>query len=464
MPLALGDWPGRTICTGHRGAWRLASRSGAEMKRGTMKSFSKVALACALFFALAGSAWAAPRAVDAPKRRPTKAPTLSSVAAALDDEIPGTAVPASPVIGTLDETADVRDVFSVSLAEGDRLTVSLTGDVGTDFDVFLYAPDAVAPIDVAEPVDGSAGEEYPEEFSYVATSAGTYYLDAYAYTGSGAYTLTYTKIAAEANDDIPGVAAPASPINDALAESGDSSDVYRVWLNAGETLSVSLSGAAGTDFDVYLYAPDATSVYVDDSVAGSDQEDVYPETFDYPAPSSGFYFLEAYAYTGSGAYSLSYSVAAASPLKPVYRFYNLRNGSHFYTASLAEKNSVQANLSDTYHYEGPAYVVNTANALNSSPLYRFYNKKNGSHFYTASLAEKNSVQANLSATYAYDGPAYNVCLTPEHHDGLAFLQQEERLALLHRQSRREGQRSGQPLGDLLARRPRVLHRAVDEDS
>ena len=41
-------------------------------------------------------------------------------------------------------------------------------------------------------------------------------------------------------------------------------------------------------------------------------------------------------------------------------------------------------------------------------MYRFYNKMNGSHFYTASEAEKNSVLANLSATYSLDGVAFYV--------------------------------------------------------
>jgi hypothetical protein len=218
-------------------------------------------------------------------------------------------------------------------------------------------------------------------------------------------------VAAASDDDIPGVGAPASPITGTLNADTDWSDVYRVWLNAGQTLSVTLNGVGGTDFDIFLYAPNATSVEVDDSVADS-SGDVYPETFDYLAPTSGFYYLEAYAYTGAGAYTMSYTITPASTVKPVWRFYNKRNGSHFYTATLSECNSVRDNLSATYAYEGPAYTINTLNALNSSPLYRFYNKRNGSHFYTASLAEKNSVQANLSATYAYDGPAYNVCLTP----------------------------------------------------
>ena len=94
---------------------------------------------------------------------------------------------------------------------------------------------------------------------------------------------------------------------------------------------------------------------------------------------------------------------------PVYRFYNKKNGSHFYTASEAEKNNVQSKLSATYGYDGPAYKASSAY---TTPLYRFYNKKNGSHFYTASESEKNSVIKNLGATYSYDGPAYNVTSGP----------------------------------------------------
>ena len=94
---------------------------------------------------------------------------------------------------------------------------------------------------------------------------------------------------------------------------------------------------------------------------------------------------------------------------PVYRFYNKKNGSHFYTASEAEKNNVQSKLSATYGYDGPAYKASSAY---TTPLYRFYNKKNGSHFYTASESEKNSVIKNLGATYAYDGPAYDVTTAP----------------------------------------------------
>jgi hypothetical protein len=93
---------------------------------------------------------------------------------------------------------------------------------------------------------------------------------------------------------------------------------------------------------------------------------------------------------------------------PVYRFYNRRNGSHFYTASEAEKRSVAANLSAIYSYDGIAYRMSELPVAGSTPMYRFYDKRNGSHFYTACEAEKNNVRTKLAAVYALDGIAFYV--------------------------------------------------------
>ena len=96
---------------------------------------------------------------------------------------------------------------------------------------------------------------------------------------------------------------------------------------------------------------------------------------------------------------------AQTTYKPIYRFYNKKNGSHFYTASESEKATVIATLGGTYSYDGPAYKASSAYG---TPLYRFYNKTNGSHFYTASKTERDRVIATLGTMYSYDGPAYNV--------------------------------------------------------
>ena len=100
-------------------------------------------------------------------------------------------------------------------------------------------------------------------------------------------------------------------------------------------------------------------------------------------------------------------------VKPVYRFFNKTNGSHFYTASETERYTVIRQWSATYTFEGPAYWVNTANPTNTQPLYRFYNKKNGSHFYTASAEEADNVKAQFAATYTFEGPVYNVSTAAE---------------------------------------------------
>jgi len=92
----------------------------------------------------------------------------------------------------------------------------------------------------------------------------------------------------------------------------------------------------------------------------------------------------------------------------VYRFFNMKGGVHFYTASDAEFINVYANLGSTFKYDGPAYFVDLDNTQGQVPLYRFFNRRNGVHFYTASEAEKTRVQTTLASTYNFEGMAYGV--------------------------------------------------------
>jgi hypothetical protein len=117
--------------------------------------------------------------------------------------------------------------------------------------------------------------------------------------------------------------------------------------------------------------------------------------------------------TANKSVTANFAADAPAPVwLPVYRFYNVRKGVHFYTASEDEKNQVVSTLSTIYKLEGVSYSVNTANPANSTPLYRFYNFKKGVHFYTASEDEKNLVVSRLYSTYKLEGVAYRVCSTP----------------------------------------------------
>jgi hypothetical protein len=108
-------------------------------------------------------------------------------------------------------------------------------------------------------------------------------------------------------------------------------------------------------------------------------------------------------------------LVAATPV-PVWRFYNLRTGTHFYTADTAERDRILATMASTYRLDGPAWNVNTASPQNNTPLWRFYNLKTGTHFYTASDAEKNLVLTTMASTFKLDGPAYYVSLSPANAD------------------------------------------------
>jgi hypothetical protein len=100
-----------------------------------------------------------------------------------------------------------------------------------------------------------------------------------------------------------------------------------------------------------------------------------------------------------------------SHLAPVYRFYNPGAGTHFFTDSAEERDHVIATWPTIYSYEGVAYKVNPEN--NPQPLYRFYKPSSSSHFYTASLDEANHVLATWPHIYSYDGPTFAVTPWPE---------------------------------------------------
>lgn len=108
-----------------------------------------------------------------------------------------------------------------------------------------------------------------------------------------------------------------------------------------------------------------------------------------------------YTYEG-----VAYTTPSGAGLVPLHRFYNAASGTHFYTASSEEAASVRANLSSVFMYEGVAYQVYVAPGEGRAPVYRFYSPRFASHFYTASAAERDSVIARFGPVYTYEGIGY----------------------------------------------------------
>jgi len=114
--------------------------------------------------------------------------------------------------------------------------------------------------------------------------------------------------------------------------------------------------------------------------------------FDFAQDNAGNYDILNLNYTGTQL--------------PVFRFYNVNDGSHFYTQNLNEKRYIEQNSSDTYLYESVSYFADTSKVGSELAVHRFYNLQNGTHFYTSNQSEATYVNNNLYATYHYEGISY----------------------------------------------------------
>lgn len=232
---------------------------------------------------------------------------VNSPGVSADDEIPGVPLTPSPLTGALSGATDQDDVYSVYLGAGQSISATLSGSAGTNFDLYLYAPNATGLDDLAHRAAGRQWNTYPDSLSYTAPTTGWYYLDVYAddFAGTGSYTLSWLR-AGSSDDNLPGLAIPPSPVTGALDRAGDIVDVYKVDLEADQLLSVFMEGPATADYDVWLYGPGATSIDVDPPIMR--RESPYAsELLRYVATEPGTYSVAVYAYSGAGAYSLAWS-------------------------------------------------------------------------------------------------------------------------------------------------------------
>lgn len=112
---------------------------------------------------------------------------------------------------------------------------------------------------------------------------------------------------------------------------------------------------------------------------------------------------DIYRYEGIAFYSDPTQVTGTTP---VYRFYNYRQGVHFYTSNYSEYQTVLTTAASTFRYEGVAYYAYASQVANSSPVFRFYKFMQGVHFYTNNAAEAANIRATASSTYRDEGISY----------------------------------------------------------
>lgn len=109
----------------------------------------------------------------------------------------------------------------------------------------------------------------------------------------------------------------------------------------------------------------------------------------------------AFRYEGQVAYVLQPSVTTAGT-SALNRFYQPSTGTHFYTSSKPEYDRVRT--FPQYSLDGVAGKVYTTAGTGRVPMHRFYRPASGTHFYTANAGEVETVK-NLPG-YTYEGVAF----------------------------------------------------------
>lgn len=96
-----------------------------------------------------------------------------------------------------------------------------------------------------------------------------------------------------------------------------------------------------------------------------------------------------------------------SSLFPVYRLVDLARKMHLYTANPAERDGL-VRAFPTVALEGTAWWGQAAPGNGAMPVYRYFNRSTNTYFYTTSAAERNYINANLSQQYLEEGIGFYV--------------------------------------------------------
>ena len=305
-----------------------------------------------------------------------------------DDNIPGVPLPRSSVTSEVGGLSDADDVYKVFLQAGQTIDATLTDLAGAHPQPVLYLFDPTSvDVDVDPWVAEATSTEDPKSLEYTARSTGYHYLDVYSGGDPGPYRLDWSTTLAP-DDNIPGVV-EASPIFGSLGATTDTDDVYKVYAHAGDWISGSLTGTPSgtTDFDLYLYGREATDTRSAVPIAKADGSR-YPKTLGYRAPAAGYYYLQEHAFSGEGAYSLTWYVKPFAAVTTPIALFNVGRG-HLFTVwgYVAPK-----------HFSGTYLVTLKFYLRNSGGDYVFHHSVRARRYYYPSGKSKYSARVSLPHT------------------------------------------------------------------
>ena len=102
------------------------------------------------------------------------------------------------------------------------------------------------------------------------------------------------------------------------------------------------------------------------------------------------------------------------------RFFDKTDGTHFFTASAAETATIMATRSDlAYEGVGLHGYATAAASPSSEAVFRFFDTADGTHFYTASTSERDALAATRS-DMTFEGTAFYEDATPQAGDTAVY--------------------------------------------
>jgi len=98
-------------------------------------------------------------------------------------------------------------------------------------------------------------------------------------------------------------------------------------------------------------------------------------------------------------------------LRPIYRLRNVNNGNYLFTTSQAERYNLMK--TSTWRYERVAFSWDTSVTTNTTPVYRFYNRRIQQYLFTASGKMYRWLRSSTkSATWRFDGAVFYASSSP----------------------------------------------------
>ncbi|MBW2596425.1 MAG: hypothetical protein JRC93_10705 [Deltaproteobacteria bacterium] len=178
-------------------------------------------------------------------------------------------------------------------------------------------------------------------------------------------------------------------------------------VDSGVTVTLDGSGSSDPEGEALTYLWTQISGII---VTLSDTTAVQP-TFTAPSLGTSLIFeLEVTNETGLiNRDSVTVTVKSDETVKPVYRFWSPQCQAHFWTIDEAEKDSLIANYSAIWKYEGIGWYAHDSSnyPTDSKPVYRFWLHGLGEHFYTIDEDEKDYIINNYPESFQrYEGIAW----------------------------------------------------------